>query len=313
MFHSDALSLLWRVLLCLVLTFLPCFAVCALAIHKGATRVIWLYFLALAEIGAAGWLAFWCWFAVPWLGHLFSFCLPIGSAVYLGVILRRFNPEQRKLLSALLWPTALTAAAALIVLSAGFLYGGLETPFITAADRFSHPLPADNQLPYLLAKAMQHARPPIPFFGDWLSSDRPPLQTGISLSEFAYIRRSPMHQILSTISQSLWIFALYPFLCALRIEFRAIRLALVVCLFSGFVLVNSFFCLAEADRGRLHAGVQCVAVVSTTMERNEGQQRQSGAWGCASRLRNAFARRRCVLYYRPVFHCSTPSLSHYFS
>lgn len=241
MFHSDALSLLWRVLLCLVLTFVPCFAVCALAIRTGATRAIWLYFLALAEIGAAGWLAFWCWFAAPWLGHLFSFCLPIASAIYLALALRWFNTEQRKLLSALLWPTALTAAAALIVLSAGFLYGGLETPFSTAANRFSHPLPADNQLPYLLAKAMQHARPPIPFFGDWLSSDRPPLQTGISLSEFAYIRRSPMHQILSTISQSLWIFALYPFLCALRIEFRAIRLVLFVCLFSGFVLVNSFF------------------------------------------------------------------------
>ena len=241
MFHSEALSLLWRVLLCLLLTFLPSVAVCAFAIRRGTRSVIWLSMLALAQIGTVGYLAFWLWFAAPWLGHAFSLALPIASTIYLALVLRAFDAQTRKLLFAPLGPMALTGACALMVLAAGFLYGGLDAPLQAAASRFSGPLPADNSLPYLLAKGMLHGRPPIPMFGDWLSSDRPPLQAGIFLSEFAYIRSDRMYNILSTVLQSLWIFSLYPFLCAFRIDLRAIRLTFLICLFSGLILVNSLF------------------------------------------------------------------------
>jgi hypothetical protein len=88
---------------------------------------------------------------------------------------------------------------------------------------------------------MSHGRPPIPFFGDWLSSDRPPLQTGICLAQFAYCKSEMMYQVLSTVLQSLWIYALYLLLSSFRLDVRAIRVALLTSLFSGFVFINSFY------------------------------------------------------------------------
>jgi hypothetical protein len=237
----DAFILLLRVLLCLVLTFLPSFAVCTFAIRKGTRNAMWLNFLALAQIGAVGYLSFWLWFASPIVGRIFSFCLPVASLACLVHFFRSSDADSRNALKSLVFPTALTATSALIVLSAGFLYGGIKTPLQTATIRFSHLLPADNQLPYYLAKLMSHGRPPTPFFGDWLSSDRPPLQTGICLSQFAYCKGEITYEILSVVLQSLWIYALFLLLSSLRLDLRAVRLTLLTSLFSGFVFINSFY------------------------------------------------------------------------
>jgi hypothetical protein len=237
----DALILLLRVLLCVILTFLPSFAVCTFAIRKGTRSAIWLNFLALAQIGAVGYLSFWLWFASPIVGRIFSFCLPVASLAVLVHFFRSSDADGRKALKSLLFPAALTGTSALIVLSAGFLYGGIKTPLQTATSRFSHLLPADNQLPYYLAKVMSHGRPPTPFFGDWLSSDRPPLQTGICLSQFAYCKGEITYEILSVVLQSLWIYALLLLLSSLRLDLRAVRLTLLTSLFSGFVFINSFY------------------------------------------------------------------------
>lgn len=42
-------------------------------------------------------------------------------------------------------------------------------------------LPSDNVLPDLSAKQVLSGAPPRPFAGDWLSSDRPPLQAGFDV------------------------------------------------------------------------------------------------------------------------------------
>lgn len=240
MIHSEAFSIFGQVLLCLVLTFIPGFAACSFAVRRGASSRLWLSLIALAQIGLMGYLAFWLWFASPSLGRVFSFCLPVVSAIYLAATLRSLDSSRRKILLTLFTPIALTGIAALIVLSAGFLYGGFEEPLQTALSRFSHPLPGDNWIPYHFAVALEkHVYRPR--FGDWLSSDRPPLQTGIYLSEFGYIRGQKGYQVLSVILQSLWIYALYVLLLSLQVKVKAVRPALVACLLSGFVLVNTFF------------------------------------------------------------------------
>ncbi len=50
-----------------------------------------------------------------------------------------------------------------------------------------------------------------------------------------------MYQSLAVILQSVWAFGLYALLCAMRVNLQAIRLTVIACVFSGFVLVNSFF------------------------------------------------------------------------
>lgn len=155
---------------------------------------------------------------------------------------RRLNVAGRQIIKHLLIPLALTGAASLLVLSMGFMYGGIDTPSMTAAKRFSHILPGDNNIPYQFAEALKDGHIP-KLQASWLSSDRPPLQTGLVLSEYTYTSRPREldYTIISVILQSLWIFAAWLLLTAFDVNARAVILVLTVCLFSGFVFLNSFY------------------------------------------------------------------------
>lgn len=203
-------------------------------------NTIWLNLIALAQIGLSGYLAFWLGSQCPHWAGLSASCFPIASLIFLVVTFRRIDPPGRKLLFSLLAPVALAGVSTLVVLSAGFLYGGFEHPLQTASTRFGHALPSDNYIPHdfadVLAKHVDKPR-----FGDWLSSHRPPLQTGIYLSEICYLRGQKGYEVLSALAQSLWIFALYILLVSFRVRSRTISLVLLTCLFSGFVFLNTLF------------------------------------------------------------------------
>jgi hypothetical protein len=225
------------------LILLPCFAACAFAVRKGLRDTVLVGLVALTAIGLSGYLAFWVWFMSPQLGRLFSVCLPIASALILVWAVRGLEAAARTTLKALLIPMALTGSAALLVVSTGLIFGGLKSPSQTAQTRFSHHLPPDNNIPFLFAERLRKGNVPRPLVGDWHSSDRPPLQTGIVLSQWVYLQhpRKLQYTIISVLVQSLWIFALWLFLAAFDLNSRSIALALAVCLFSGFVFLNSFY------------------------------------------------------------------------
>ncbi|MBV8810421.1 MAG: hypothetical protein JO033_17260 [Acidobacteriaceae bacterium] len=239
----DALNLLLRTLVNFIVLFLPCFAVCAAVLRRRARNLVLLGLVALSTTGASGYLIFWLYFLSPWTGHALAFLIPVLSLAYLVWAWIGLLPQSRSLLRKLLVPVSLTGAAALVVLSAGFLYGGVQDPLFTGSVRFSHPLPPDNSLPYLLAEDLRLGSVPKPFFIDWLSSDRPPLQAGIALAQspFSPKPRDFGYTVVSVIAQSLWIFALWLLLATARINQRAVALALLTCLLTGFVFVNSFF------------------------------------------------------------------------
>lgn len=240
---KDAATLLLKATLHLVLTVLPCLALCMLALYKGVRDTVLAGCIALAGTGISGYLVFWVWFAWPRVGHALAFLLVIASLACVIWFSKRLDQASRGILKSLLAPALLVAAASLLVTTAGFAYGGMRTPLETAWTRFSHPLPPDNMIPYLFADAVRSGTIPKPLIGDWESSDRPPLQSGIFLSQTPYSLppRPLAYEILGIISQSLWIFALWLFLTALQVDQRAIALALAVCLFSGFVFANTFY------------------------------------------------------------------------
>ncbi len=240
---NEALPLLLRTLSHFVLTMLPAFALCAVAIYRGVRDVVLAGLLTLAATGAFGYLAFWIWFVWPRAGHVFAFLLPIAGIVCLIWSWRKLDAVGHGILSALLIPWLLTGASALLVISIGFLYGGIRRPLTTASLRFSHRLPPDNAIPYLFAEHTRVANIPKPLLGDWHSSDRPPLQTGIVLSQIRYNPnpRELGYAVLCVILQSLWILALWLLLAAFGVTARAATLTLLVCLFSGFVFLNSFY------------------------------------------------------------------------
>lgn len=239
----DAIELLARALLHFGLLAVVCVAAGAVAIRRGIRDVVVVGLVELTAIGAVGYLAFWVYFLTPKVGHAYSLLVPIGAGLSFLWGYRGLDVAGRAIMRRLFLPLALSGAAALLVLSTGFLYGGTARPFETAAVRFSHPLPGDNRIPYDFAEGLRDGHVPSPLHADWLSSDRPPLQTGCVLAQYTYLVRPRQlgYSVLSTELQSLWIFAAWLLCEALGLSSRAVRLAIAVSLFSGFVFLNSFY------------------------------------------------------------------------
>lgn len=240
---AGTIILLTRTLAHFVLTMLCFFAAAGWAAWKGARDLVTLGMTGLIGIALPGYLAFWLWFFWRPAGHLFSFFVPFTAVWTIVWSWTRLDARGRLSLKAMLIPAALVGIVALAVLAAGFAYGGMDNSLTTAAVRFSHPLPADNRLPFLFAEAVKDDRIPKPFFGDWLSSDRPPLETGLTLLNYPYMPRPRDlgYEVLAAILQSLWVLGVWLFLIAFRIEGRLIGFILGVTFCSGFIFVNTFF------------------------------------------------------------------------
>lgn len=129
--------------------------------------------LAGVTVALAGYAAFGLYFWHPLAGRIFSWALAAGSA---GALLWARPATQRALRLARA-PVLLAALAGTLYLAMLTLY---DPPRLShaAANRFDPGLPMDNELPRLFAERLWQGESPRPFVGDWLSSDRPPLQTG---------------------------------------------------------------------------------------------------------------------------------------
>lgn len=240
---NEASSLLLRTTLHLILTGIPCFAACAWLISKGFRNILFLGLVALSVPAASGYVAFWLWFLSPRIGRPYSLLLPIVSVVILLGVVRKLDAPGKELLKSLLIPAGLTGALALLVLSLGFMHGGMKDPSFTAGTRFLGFLPPDNVLPYMFAEGLRKDQVPKPLFIDWRSSDRPPLQAGIVLSQYGYLYAPTElgYTILCVILQSQWVFALWLLLRSFEVDAKAAMLAVAVSTFSGFVFLNSFY------------------------------------------------------------------------
>jgi hypothetical protein len=125
----------------------------------------------------AGYLAFWSYFAHPLLGRTFSwFVTAVALIALAGAILRR----QKSTTSFNGRLLALTIAAGIFYLAALSIYRG-PTFSATAQQRLLSNLPGDNEIPRVFAERLYKGESLKNFYGDWLSSDRPPLQTGMAL------------------------------------------------------------------------------------------------------------------------------------
>lgn len=236
-------NLLWRTARHFVLTMIPCFALCAFLAWRGIDDSLVLGAVALVGIGLSGYLAFWASFLSPRLGHLLGVFVPLAGAAALIWLTPKLSPTARAALQRLLVPAMLTFCASIMVLGAGFLYGGMRSPIATPRTRFSHQLMGDNALPFIFADQVRAGHINKPMDGEWHSSDRPPLQTGMILAQWPFLARPRQlgYTTLGAVLQSLWIFALWLLLHAFNLDRRAVSLALAVPLFSGFVFLNTFY------------------------------------------------------------------------
>jgi hypothetical protein len=173
----------------------------------------------------------------------FSFLTPLICIACVVFAFRKMDSQGLRALRPLLVPALLVFTVSVMVLSSGFLYGNLHTPLDTPRVRFSHRLPGDDELPWLFASQLRRGQVLKPMIQDWLSSDRPPLQTGMTLLQFPFLSspRPLSYQVSGVVLQSFWIAALWLFLSARNLTGSARLATLCAVAFTGFAYVNSFF------------------------------------------------------------------------
>lgn len=241
----DSSELLLLLVARLVLTGLPLVAATLYAARRGVRQVPVLLAIGLAASGGVAVLGFWSYYGDPLAGETFSYLVLFGSILLVGWSLLGGHLD-RALLGRLATPLVLWALGSTFLLLLGFVHGGSESPLAMATTRFSHPLPGDNAIPIFFADwFFQHGHQGVPpiFPGEWLVSDRPPLQIGYVLSQraFGWDANGLNYQVLGVVLQQLWIVGLWALLVAARVGRVTRGLAMFTALVSPLAIVNGFF------------------------------------------------------------------------
>lgn len=242
---GDTASLLPILALHLALTALPLVAATLLAARLGLRSTPLMLAVGLAASGVVAMLGFWAFYADPLVGKSFSYLVPLGSLALIADCLHGGRIE-RDLLRSLTTPLALWALGSAFLVFLGFLHGGTGEPLQMAQTRFSIQLPPDNMIPGFFADWFYqhgHNGPPSTFPGEWLSSDRPPLQIGYVLTQrgFGWDTTGLHTQVLGVVLQQLWIVGLWALLAAARVGRVARGLVVVTVLLSDVAIVHGFF------------------------------------------------------------------------
>lgn len=229
----------------LLLTALPGVAAALYLASRGERREPVLLASALAASAGTAMLGFWAYYGSHELGQTWTFLLAFGSILLIGWSLY-FGKVDRVLLRRLAMPLVLWVLGSAFLVFFGFLHGGTDSALGTAATRFNPQLPSDNDIPLYFAEwfyAHGHHGTPPEFPGEWLASDRPPLQVGYLLTQqpFAWSSHELNYQVFAVGLQQLWIVGLWALLVAARIGRITRALVMATVLVSDLAIVHGFF------------------------------------------------------------------------
>ena len=198
----------------------------------------------LVGLGLLGYVAFFSFVFSPSFGRLFSYVSIISTATYVFFVTRRswlhFHAGGLKYLPAL--------AFSLGLFYLGILYlPAFHQPYFDQSSlRFIPGLPFDPVIPAVLGDRLFAGEPVRPFMLDWLSSDRPPLQTGLYLFVLPWLKLLSLpeglgYQCVGTFCQLFWVPATWLMMCALCRERRVAAAGVLILAITGFFLLNSVY------------------------------------------------------------------------
>lgn len=191
-----------------------------------------------------GYLSFWIFLASKPAGRLFSYAVYAATAAVLVVWGRRAE-FWRVLRLQVSLPFTFVVASAALYLSLFWLYGDGGHREGLAERRFFEELrPGDDLIPLIFADKLYSRQPLHPFCcGDWLSSDRPPLQTGVTLLVLPLRVTSigATYQIAGTLLQCLAFAAGWRLLLALSVSRRTALQAITLLILCAFFFYNSVY------------------------------------------------------------------------
>jgi hypothetical protein len=230
----------------LVLTALPGSAAALVTARRWPMPLPVLLGIWLAAGGVVAMLSFWLYYAQPGIGKTFSIAVMAASAAAIVHSLLAGGLD-RALLRQIVTPLALWVLGSIFIVCLGFAHGGSDTSIATSASRFtSGSLPSDNDIPRFFTEwfyAHGHVGTPPVYPGDWLSSDRPPLQIGYELLQrpFGWDAKGLNYELVAVTLQQFWIVGLWALLLAARVGRITRTLAMIVVLVSGLGIVNGFY------------------------------------------------------------------------
>jgi hypothetical protein len=176
------------------------FITCLILMSSMVARFDQLYgsMVSIIIIGMAGYGAFFIFLFDKNIGIAFS-ALIIVLLVYLAIdkkIHIHLNPT-----ACILLPS--TIYTLFVITITFFPFNQLESIASIAESRWLN-LPFDNWLPKILADQVWKGDIHHPMIGDWLSSDRPPLQSGINLIVYPFSCSDITYQTISSYLQALF-------------------------------------------------------------------------------------------------------------
>jgi hypothetical protein len=224
------------------------FAALALALAEFANQGLrlppWLVPIsAIAGAALLGYVAFWLYLASPWLGRGYSWVILAGAA---AVLIRNGSARadgggnaewgEPLLLAGLIGAGAVALTC---------LFNGGSFSYL-AANRFLSGLPVDNQIPEIFAERLWSGQTVRNFLGDWLSSDRPPLQTGWLLLTRPILMRLGFDNDTAAggggvCFQLLWVPAMWALLRRMGARPRQAAAVIAAMSFTGFFLIFTVF------------------------------------------------------------------------
>lgn len=198
--------------------------------------------LSITLVGSAGtaYIVFHCYLVNPLTGFSSSF---LALAISMSILVFRWRELLERLRQPeFCIPIFLGLFVTVIYFLGGFMYGGIESPEGVPMDRFLRSMPPDPLLPHWFAEILARGDPVTPFFSDWLTSDRPPLQTCLNLMVWPFIPKRIGYQALGIAAQCwVWI-GLWAYLRQLRVNTQTTAIILCGSICSGFFFLNSIFC-----------------------------------------------------------------------
>jgi len=171
--------------------------------------------------------------------------LAIADLIFMSALAYRYRKDSQ-LVDA---DTAIPIAIAAIYVCAAMAFAAVNatsSPWDTLAEHrfFSNSLPPDDQIPHMFAERLYSGLSPRHLIGDWLSSDRPPLQTGLVLSQwFSTVpaMRSLDYQAIGTCAQGFAILGVWALFRAGGLDIRRAAACTICTTLSGFFLINTVY------------------------------------------------------------------------
>jgi hypothetical protein len=201
-----------------------------------------------------GYAVFWAYFASPTLGRVAAL-IALGASLLL--LLPAGGPEGSALAAEVRTPLLLMALVGLFFVLAD---RAVALPDEDSEDhirfRFADRLLfVDCDLPFYFAESLHDGDDPRALFGDWRSSDRPPLQTGLFLMQSWLRGWGPepwcSYHLLGCVAQSTWVPAVWGLCRLLRLPRRRCGMVVLLVAFNGFTLVNTVYCWPKMLAGAL--------------------------------------------------------------